>query len=549
MKWLLILGVLPALILGSARAATLRGVVVSDELDGPPLSRVVIRAQGAGDAPTDGLGRFALTIPRAKAGERIRLEIVLPGYVPVNSTQLDVTLLADETATAPTIVLTQEPIRDEMTRRFYRSACWVATLERARLAPSNTPANVGPSTQNFSERDRDLALRASGTMAVQFANVPEAAMSTVYRSALNLFLEGQIADSLGLLAGPGLLEWPRTTESGAAQFVEACLLKARILTTQCRFPEARTAYHVATSEAPASHSAWLGLALFEQGAQQYEVSLQAFQRAVALARASSRPELIAATLVASGHIHRDQDRWDEAQKVWLEALALYRGSSTNAASRHLPEVAGTLNDLATLDMDLGRVPSARASFGEALEVLLPLEKAFPMAYSPMVAALRSNLGILSSLGGKPDDARLLFEQALGAQRLQTKYCPSPCCVDLARTLFNLGLLEHRQKQLARARAAYTEALAIYRQLAQDQPVTYTADLGDTLNNLGMLQREERRLPEATQSLRGALAAYRAASRNHPERFRNSIERVEARLLELDRAATAPSSGSGAPRDQ
>ncbi len=544
MRRLLILGVLFALILDRSHAATIHGVVVLDELNGPPLSQVIVRAPGSRDVSTDDLGRFALTLTSSYTGEWVRLEAVLPGYSVVNPTQLEVQVLADEAAAALTLVLTREPIRDEMARRFYRAACWVATRERARselAAKRGAGDRFNPDTI---ARDQDLALHATGALAMQFANVPPASRSSLYRSALNRFLEGHAAESLRMLSTSRLLELPRATEIEAVPFVEACLLKARILVTQCQFQEARTACNLASSEVPGSYAAWLATGFLEHGQRRPEASLQAFQRALTLARASEHPGDIATALVATGHLHRDQGRLEEARRVWVEALALYRNPSQPAATKNTAPVAATLSDLAMLDMDQGRFPAARDGFAQSMGIYLPLEKAFPMAYGPMVAALRSNLAILFSLGGRPEEARRMFEQALGVQRLQAQDCASGACADLARTLFNLGLLEHRQKRFAPANTSYTEALSLYRDLAQEQPSTYLADLADTLNNLGMLQRDDRQLAEAAESLRGALAAYRAASRDQPDRFRNAIARVETRLQELEKAARSQEADAG-----
>lgn len=548
MRWLLIIGVLSSLGFSTALAATLRGVAISDELDGPPLAQTLVRNPGSAEAVTDELGRFALSIPHASPGDLVRLEVVRPGYAVINPTQLDVNVLADEAASALTVVLTREPIRAEMARRLYRTACVAAIRERAHLdIDLNARGERIPAESIV--RDRDMALRAAGTLAVQFANVPTDAMSSAYRSALNRFLEGHIADSLRILTEPRLLEMPRTTAIGSAQFVEACLLRARILVTQFRFAEARAAYRLATTEEPGSHAAWLGLALFEQSAQRAQESKDAFQRALTLARAGGKPERLAATLVASGHLDREHERFDEARNAWQEALALFRRLADAAPEQHLPEVASTLGDLANLDLDMGRISAARSAYAEAIGIYQPLEKTHPNAYAPILAALRSNSGILASLGGKTDDARRLFEQALQSQRpLARPGTTGLQRADLARTLFNLGLLDHRLKQLPRASASYSEALALYQELAREQPMTYSADLADTLNNLGILQREERRLTEAALSLRGALTAYRTAARDQPDRFRQTIQRVEAKLRELEQANPSPTSTSAGSRN-
>lgn len=532
MKRLLTLGVFTSFTLISIPAATLRGVAVSDELDGPPLPQAVIRAAGSIDARTDELGRFALSLPQVTPGDQVHLTVVVPGYTVVNPTQLDVTALVDEAATALTVILTPLAIRDEMTRRFFQTACLAATRNRIHVLPPNRPEKPQASLP-AAERDKELALRAAGPLADQFSKVSEATMSRLYRAALNRFLEGQPSDSLRILGNPRHLALPRLDEPSRANFVELGLLQARILTTQFRFAEAREIYQFVTAEVPESQAAWLEWAQFENMVQRPDESLQAYRQALVLARESKQPDSIATTLVGLGRLHREQDRLDSCRQAWNEALTFRRQLAAADPQTYLPQVAATLIDLANLDVDLGRPQAAQAAYQEAFGIYLPLERSFPIAYAPTMATLRSNLGILASRGGKTGDARVLFEQALRSQRLLARGNPTFHRADLARTLFNLGLLEHRQKQIPRAQASYSEALALYRDLAREQPLSYSADLADTLNNLGILQRDQRQFSEAIDSLQGALVAYQIAAQGQPARFQQAVRRVEAKLRELD----------------
>lgn len=533
MRFLPILGVLTLLPACFASAAALHGIIVSDDDARVPVPRTSVQTTGEPAVESDGFGRFALPLPRANPGDRIRIEVSRPGYEVLVPRQLDVTVPDDENSPGIEVLLARAPVRDVVARRFYRRACIDAARRRFRRTDGKEPA----STEN--SRERDLVLRAADSLAGEFARVPAEAMSVPYRLASSHYLNGEDDPALARLAESALLELPRNTEAQETQFVEACLLKGRILTTHGRFDEARAAFGLATREAPGRFAGWLGSALFERSLHRHPAASEGFRKALLLARASADQEGTAKVLLESGHLHREQDRLDDARRAWSEALVLFRRLAAQQPDRFLPEVASVLNDLGNLALDTREVAAAHEAYSEANEIYRGLATADPSAYAARWAALRSNLGIMASLEGDAEAARRWLGEALESQRRLARTHAPTARADLARSCFNLGLLEHRRRRSSAALAAYSEALALYRTLAEDQPTTYSADLGDTLANLGILFRDQGRLVEAARHLREALAAYRIVALDRPDRFGPTLERLARRLQQLESEPAEP----------
>src|SRR5438034_1509642 len=76
-------------------AAGLRGVVLTNELGGPPMANVEVSAVAGNPNNTGADGKFSFTFPNRNPGDTIRLIVRMEGYVVVNDIQLELTLPAD----------------------------------------------------------------------------------------------------------------------------------------------------------------------------------------------------------------------------------------------------------------------------------------------------------------------------------------------------------------------------------------------------------------------------------------------------------------------
>src|SRR5256886_1061631 len=100
--------------------AVLRGVVLSNELGGPPMRNIEVGALVGNTNNTDANGKFTFSFPNKKPGDTVRLIVRKEGYVVVNDIQLELTLPAAPEERPAIILLCKEGDREEMVRRFYK---------------------------------------------------------------------------------------------------------------------------------------------------------------------------------------------------------------------------------------------------------------------------------------------------------------------------------------------------------------------------------------------------------------------------------------------
>jgi hypothetical protein len=126
-------------------AATLKGVILENELSGPPMPNVVVAALGANPTASDSLGQFILDFgPRRRAGDRVRIIVKKEGYVVVNDVQLETVLPAEADATPLTVILAKEGDREEMVRRLYG----LPSFGIAKM-PAETPSKIEGVAQSY----------------------------------------------------------------------------------------------------------------------------------------------------------------------------------------------------------------------------------------------------------------------------------------------------------------------------------------------------------------------------------------------------------------
>ncbi|CAA6811977.1 MAG: Unknown protein [uncultured Sulfurovum sp.] len=260
--------------------------------------------------------------------------------------------------------------------------------------------------------------------------------------------------------------------------------------------------------------------------------------------------------------HAKQNQLEEAEKAYLEALALYRALAKTNPSAYNPDVATTLNNLAVLYRARNQLEEAEKAYLEALALYRALAKTNPSAYNPDVAMTLNNLAVLYSNRNQLEEAEKAYLEALALYRDLAKTNPSAYNPDVAMTLNNLAVLYRARNQLEEAEKAYLEALALYRDLAKTNPSAYNPDVATTLNNLAVLYSDRNQLEEAEKAYLEALALRRDLAKTNPSAYnpdvattlnnlailyrdRNQLEEAEKAYLEAlalrrDLAKTNPS---------
>src|SRR5215469_18802949 len=104
MLYRLIIIVLLVLAKTPLNAATLKGVILANELSGSPMENVGVNAvSGTNLTASDLSGKFTLEFPQKRVGDTVRIIVRKEGYLVVNDIQLQLALPADADAAVLTI--------------------------------------------------------------------------------------------------------------------------------------------------------------------------------------------------------------------------------------------------------------------------------------------------------------------------------------------------------------------------------------------------------------------------------------------------------------
>src|SRR6266550_469539 len=355
-------------------AAVLRGVVLSNELGGPPMGNIEVSALVGNTNNTDANGKFTFSFPNRKPGDTVRLIVRKEGYVVVNDIQLELTLPADPEERPAIILLCKQGDREEMARRFYKLKS-VEAIDETYKKKLEDAQNASAAELAKLRQERDQAKGATDKVVEGLAKQKPGGGSELYRTTTRLFLDGKVDRALGALSDEKLRELSKARKQGKVEAekiteeaTRAWLLKAQLLTVQFRFNDAEQAYQGAIETSPGSFGANFAFALFSQQLNHYDKAMSAYGRCLELASRNQDNDKIAMTQTNLAILDAGLNRPEAARKGFEEALKIYRKSAKNDPDTHLPDVAATANNLATLDRDQNRPEAARKRYEEALKI-------------------------------------------------------------------------------------------------------------------------------------------------------------------------------------
>jgi tetratricopeptide (TPR) repeat protein len=504
-------------------AAVLKGLIIANEIGGPPMTNVQVAADGASSVVSNSLGIFALEFPHKEPGSTVHLVVNREGYEVVNEVQLELTVPDPAEAKVLIVLLCKQGSREEMAKRFYRLKSFEATeaTYKAALKELQESRRATAAALTQLERQRFEAHTAAEKTAHDFAKIRPGERSELYKQAMRLFLDGKAGQALKLLDDEKLrrlMAEARNKKVEAEEAIQVWLLKARLMTVQFRFAEAEKAYQEAIDAAPDNWQANFVFAEFSQDLNRYEKALPLYLHCLELSRQSGDKAQAASALHNLGVLHKAQNRMEEARQAYEEALNIRRQLAQHNPETYLPEVATTLHNLGVLHSDQNRMEEERKAYEEALKIRRQLARNNPETYLPEVANTLHNLGVLHSGQNRMEEARQAYDEALKCYRELARNNPGAYLPYVAGTLHNLGVLHSDHNRMEEARHAYEEALGIRRQLAQNNPETYLPYVAAALNNLGFHHRAQNRMEEARQACEEALKCYRELAQSNPETY-------------------------------
>ena len=241
-----------------------------------------------------------------------------------------------------------------------------------------------------------------------------------------------------------------------------------------------------------------------------------FEKACNYYREALRAHKSADNLFSFAYFLRKNSRISEAKANYQESLDIYRTLAKNEPDVYLPYVAVTLNNLASLQQDLGDFKTAKENYLESLDIRRKLAKNEPDVYLPDVAVTLNNLALLQQALGDFETAKENYLESLDIRRKLAKNEPDVYLPDVALTLNNLASLQKDLGYFKTAKENYLESLDIYRKLAKNEPDVYLPYVAVTLNNLALLQKALGDFKTAKENFLESLDIRRKLAKNEPD---------------------------------
>jgi CHAT domain-containing protein/Tfp pilus assembly protein PilF len=261
---------------------------------------------------------------------------------------------------------------------------------------------------------------------------------------------------------------------------------------------------------------------FEQQRQARELGIRACREAIELAQIIDDKPCQAMYQAVLGSGFAKSRQLAAAERSYTEALEIYRRLAAQEPHIFNQDVATTLNNLGTVQSDMGKRAAAEKSYTEALDIRRTLAAQEPQIFNQYVAMTLNNLGTVQSGMGKRPAAEKSYTEALDIYRRLAAQEPQIFNQDVATTLNNLGTVQSNMGNRPAAEKSYTEALDIRRTLAAQEPHIFNQYVAMTLNNLGNVQRNMGKRAAAEKSYTEALDIYRTLAAQEPHIFNQYV---------------------------
>jgi tetratricopeptide (TPR) repeat protein len=312
----------------------------------------------------------------------------------------------------------------------------------------------------------------------------------------------------------------KVTQAASANFIKGQALGLQFKPVQA-LPHLKKAYNYR----PENRVYAFAYAFLLNEQRQFKQAIPIYEEILQHDRELGDESEVADTLNNLAILYQDTNRYEPAEKHYLEALEIYRKLAQANPKAYLFYVATILKNLALLYRETNRYELAEKHYLEALDIYRKLAQANPKAYLSDVAGTLNNLAILYQKINRYEPAEKHYLEALEIYRKLAIANPKAYLSDVALTLNNLAALYYKTNRYEPAEKHYLEALEIYRKLAQANPKAYLSDVALTLNNLALLYSETNRYEPAEKHYLAALDIRRNLAQNSPDAFEDDLARV------------------------
>jgi hypothetical protein len=503
-------------------AATLKGVIRTNEEDGEPMANVGLVAEGANPTSSDTFGRFTLEFPHKNPGDPVEIIVKLEGYVVINELQLQSQLPARPEDKILTIMICKEADREEMARRFYRlkSDDTIEATYKQELDILKEEHRADAAALVELQRERQQAIAAGEQASEELAKNGPGQSSALYQQAKRLFLEGKIDDAIKLLSNNDQkrLEAVAQAKQAIDTAVNEWLLTAYMQTMRLQFDAAKNTYLQLLNAAPNSFDAHLAYGTFNQKLRRDSVAEQEYTWCLDWAERSGNQNGRADALDGLADIKSSQYSTKDAEDYFDQAIALRRELAKTGDARCGAALANTLLNVGKFYWSERQISQAEGPIQEAVNIYRELRQKDPQQYATNLAEALNNLGVMNRDRNHLEEGREQLQSALDllgtlAPNNQERYQAS-----VARLLSNLALIDVLEEHFEDAMGKFQEALKIRHQLAEKNWEGQSPDLASTLTNIGSLYVGQENWEDARRSLEEALEIRRALVRTNAARY-------------------------------
>lgn len=224
--------------------------------------------------------------------------------------------------------------------------------------------------------------------------------------------------------------------------------------------------------------------------------------------------LLARTLNNIALLYAESGKLAMATQMFEESLGLFKRLSQSEPGTYQPLVASTLNNMAII----ADAEKAEPLFLEALDIYQSSMAENVNVCSPEVASIWNNLALLYDEQGRFEESERMYKRAVDSYR-QLGTSTHAYDVDYAATLNNLSSLYFKNgSNLYEGLELLSESLEIYRHLVAEDPQQYNHFLAIALNNLSVQDFSMNRLEEGMEAFEESLNIYRSLAKDSPGRY-------------------------------
>ena len=269
-----------------------------------------------------------------------------------------------------------------------------------------------------------------------------------------------------------------------------------------------------------------------------------YRTEAALSNPSTEPARRAHHLALLGVALANMGEREKALAAAQEEVTLRRALSAQRPDAFNPNLAASLNNLASFVSALGEREKALAAAQEAVTLYRALAAQRPDAFNPDLASSLSNLSNRLSALGDHEKALAAAQEGVSLRRALTAQHPDAFNPDLAMSLNNLASFLSELGEREKALAAALEAVTLRRALSAQRPDAFNPDLAMSLNNLANRLSDLGDREKALAAAQEAVALYRALSAQRPDAFipdlatsLNNLANLLSTLVEREKALT------------